>query len=202
MIEQPTTVTPGAVIVPDERPRRRRRGAVALLLALTTVSLGAGMFSLAYFTDNTSTSGTFAAGTVDITTTPATTFFTATGMVPGDTVTQAVTVTNAGSATLRWSMSTVATNALGSALTLTVKTVGTSCAAFDGTSVLAATALNGAAIGSATQGAQAGDRTLAPGAENLCFRVSFPSTASDNPLQGGTSTATFTFNAEQTANNP
>ena len=85
---------------------------------------------------------------------------------------------------------------------LTVKTLGTSCAAFDGTIVLAATALNGAAIGSTTQGAQAGDRTLAGCAnEVLCFRVSLP-LATGNTLQGMTSAVTFTFDAEQTANNP
>ena len=48
MYQAPTTVTPVASEAP---PRRRRRGILALLLGLTVVSLGAGMFSLALFTD-------------------------------------------------------------------------------------------------------------------------------------------------------
>jgi hypothetical protein len=181
--------------------RRRRRGILAILLGLTTISLGAGVFSLALFTDTDGSSGTFATGTIDITTSPSVAF-TVTAMVPGDTVTQGLTITNAGTATFRYAMSAVATTTLGDALTLTVKTQGTSCAAFDGTTVLAATVLDGAAIGSPAQGSQAGDRTLAGAAsEVLCFRVELPLAAA-NTLQGATSTATFTFDAEQTANNP
>jgi hypothetical protein len=79
---------------------------------------------------------------------------------------------------------------------------GATCTAFNGTTLVGPTNLNGAAIGSNAQGAQAGDRTLNAGAsELLCFRVSLPLTAA-NSLQGGTSAATFTFDAEQTANNP
>ncbi len=99
-------------------------------------------------------------------------------------------------------MSTTATTALGTALQLTVKTQGTSCAAFDGTTIVNGVALNGAAIGNPAQGAQAGDRTLAAASnEVLCFRVILP-IASGNTLQGLTSAVTFTFDAEQTANNP
>jgi hypothetical protein len=125
-------------------------------------------------------------------------------MMPGDVNTQPLTVTNGGTAQLRYAMSTTATNALGTAIQLTVKTedAGGGCAAFTGTTVVAATNLNGAAFGSSVQGAQAGDRTLAAGAsEVLCFRVSLPLAAPDS-LQGATSAAAFTFNAEQTANNP
>lgn len=181
--------------------RRRQRGIVALLLALTTLSLGAGLFSLAIFTDTDASTGSFASGTIDIESSP-TVAFTVSAMVPGDSTTQALTIDNAGTAPLRYSLTATATNLLGDTLTLTVKTIGTSCAAFDGTSVLAATALDGAAIGNPAQGANAGDRTLAAAAnEVLCFRVSLP-LATGNTLQGATSTATFTFDAEQTANNP
>ena len=58
-------------------------------------------------------------------------------------------------------------------------------------------------IGDPTQGADAGDRTLpATGADNedLCFNVELPSTTG-NAFQGLTTTATFTFAAEQTVNN-
>jgi len=202
-MDQPiTAVTPAPPAPPEERTsRRRRRGILALLLGLTTVSLGAGMFSLALFTDTTSSTGTFAAGTIDITSSP-TVAFTVSAMVPGDNNTQALTIANAGTAPLRYALTSVATNVLGDTLTLTVKALGTSCAAFDGASVLAATALDGALIGSPTQGAQAGDRVLAAATnEVLCFRVSLP-LATGNALQGTTSAATFTFDAEQTANNP
>lgn len=197
-----TTAERNPVPARSTEPRPpRRRGALALLLGLTAVSLGAGMFSLAVFTDTTASSGTFASGTIDITSTP-TVAFTVSGMVPGDTNTQTLTIANAGTAALRYSLATVATNTLGDALTLTIRTQGTSCAAFDGTVVLAATALDGAGFGSATMGAQTGDRNLAAAtSEVLCFRVSLP-LATLNALQGQSSSATFTFDAEQTANNP
>ena len=184
-----------------DRPGARRRRLLACLLGLSVVSVGAGAFSLALFTDTAASTGTFAAGTIDITSSP-TVPFTVTGMMPGDNNTQALTIANAGTATFRYSMIAAASNPLGDALTLTVKTIGTGCTAFDGTIVLATTVLDGAAIGSVAQGPQTGDRTLA-GATNevLCFRVGLP-TATLDALQGGTSAASFTFDAEQTANNP
>ena len=178
-----------------------RRRLLAALLGLSVLSVGAGAFSLAIFTDTAASTGTFAAGTIDITSSP-TVAFTVANMMPGDTNTQALTIANAGTAQLRYAMTAAATNTLGTTLTLTVKTLGTSCALFDGTSVLAATVLNGATIGSPLQGPDTGDRTLA-GATNevLCFRVTLPGNTG-NLLQGITSAATFTFDAEQVANNP
>jgi hypothetical protein len=71
----------------------------------------------------------------------------------------------------------------------------------DGTS-LYNSSLTVGAIGSAAQGSQAGDRTLnASTSEILCFQVRLPSSAG-NSLQGLSTTATFTFAAEQTSNNP
>jgi hypothetical protein len=192
----PHAVTPGTPL-----PRPRRRGILVLLLALTTLSLGAGVFSLAIFTDTAASTGTFASGTIDIASSPAV-LFTIGPMVPGDTSTQALTITNSGTAQLRYSLATTATNTLGDTLTLAIRTQGSSCAAFDGTTVLAATALDGATFGSPTQGSDTGDRTLAAAAsEVLCFRVALP-LATGNALQGASSSATFTFDAEQTANNP
>jgi hypothetical protein len=195
------STVPHAVMPGTPLPRRRRRGILVLLLGLTTLSLGAGMFSLAIFTDTAASTGTFASGTIDIASSPAVPF-TIGAMVPGDTNTQALTIANSGTAQLRYSLTTTATNTLGDTLTLAIRTQGTSCAAFDGTSVLAATALDGAAFGSPAQGPDTGDRTLAAAAsEVLCFRVSLP-LATGNGLQGASSSATFTFDAEQTANNP
>jgi spore coat-associated protein N len=187
------------------RRRARRRGIVALLGAVSLLTIGAGSMSLAQFTDSATSTWAFTTGTIDINTSPA--VLTAIGsMMPGDNATQALTVTNAGSGDLRYALSVAATNPLGTALNLTIKGpdggVGGSCVLFNGASVLASTTLNGAAFGSNVQGAQAGDRNLAAGAsEVLCLRVSLP-LATGNAMQAASSAATFTFDAEQTANNP
>lgn len=184
--------------------RTRRRGIIALLTALAALTLGAGSVSLAFFTDSDSSTWSFTTGTISITSNPAV-VTAVTGMMPGDSATDSLTIANTGNATLRYAMSTVATNALGGQLTLAVRAedAGGGCAAFTGAVIVASgTTLNGAAIGSSAQGAQAGDRTLAGGAsEVLCFRVSLPS-STGNAFQGVSSVATFTFDAEQTANNP
>lgn len=187
-----------------DRRRKRRRGIVALLAALSALTIGAGSVSLALFTDSDSSTWSFTTGTIDIESNPA--VMTAiTGMMPGDIAKDSLTVSNAGNATLRYAMSTVATNALGSQLTVEVRSqdAGGGCAAFTGAVIVAGgTTLNGAGFGSAVQGPQAGDRTLAGGAsEVLCFQVTLPFNT-PNAFQGATSTATFTFAAEQTANNP
>lgn len=205
MSDTSTISNPGAADVP---PRRRRRGVIAVLLGLTTISLGAGMFSLALFTDSAASSGSFATGTIDIDASPVVAF-NVTGMFPGDDATQALTIDNDGSGQLRYALTVAATDALGAALTLEIREEGTDCATFDGATVLYTTALDGAAFGDPTAGYDAGtplvetgDRTLdALTSEVLCFRVSLPVTA-DDTVQGETSAATFTFDAEQTANNP
>jgi len=179
---------------------KHRRLALASVLGLSVVSLGAGAMSLAIFTDSAASTGTFTSGTIDITSSP-TVAFTVGAMMPGDNDTQALTIANAGTGALRYSLTTVASNTLGDTLTLTIKTLGTDCATFDGTTVLAATALDGAAVGNPAQGADAGDRALAAATnEVLCFRVSLP-LATGNAMQGISSAVTFTFDAEQTANN-
>jgi hypothetical protein len=180
----------------------RRTGLVAALLGLTILTLGAGAFSLAIFTDTAASSGSFASGSIDITSSP-TVAFTVSGMLPGDSDTQALTIANAGTSQFRYAMTTAATGTLGSALELTVKTFGTGCGAFDGTDVVTTTTLDGAVIGDPTEGGDTGDRIL-DGLSNevLCFRVSFPRTTTDPLLGGQTSDATFTFDAEQVANNP
>ena len=186
---------------PDLSVRRRRRGVVAALLSLTVITLGAGVFSLAIFTDSAASTGSFATGTIDISSSP-TVAFTVTSMMPGDANTQALTIANAGTATLRYAMVSAATNVLGSTLQLEVKTLGTNCATFDGTTVVGPTTLNGALIGDVTPGDQGSDRVLTAATnEVLCFQVSLPK-PTGNALQNTTSAVTFTFAAEQTANNP
>jgi len=86
-------------------------------------------------------------------------------------------------------------------LVLTVRDEGSGCGTFDG-AVLYTGALSAAAFGDPAQGAQAGDRVLAAGADEvLCFRIALP-IGSGNAFQDAATSATFTFSAEQTANNP
>lgn len=185
-----------------------------LLATLAAVSLGAGQFSLAIFTDQETVAGTFNTGSIvlDDVKIDALTLTTA-ALMPGDSVTDDVVVENDGTAQLRYSMSTASTNAdlkgLRDVLTLTVREIdatlpATPCDNFDGTVVLAATVLgaNTAKFGDVAAGAQLGDRTLNAAAnETLCFRVSLPG-GTGNPYQSATTTTTFTFDAEQTASNP
>lgn len=182
-----------------EHPRRRRRFAALLALALVSGSLGASALSLAIFTDSQAVTGNaFATGTVDISTTPATALFSVSNMMPGATSSQSIQVNNAGSGALRYAISTsvVTGPTLAAQLQLDIY-AGATCT---GTALYSG-ALAAAAVGSATQGASAGDRSLSGGTnEMLCFKASLPLTTG-NSFQNTSTDVTFTFDAEQTANN-
>jgi predicted ribosomally synthesized peptide with SipW-like signal peptide len=189
--------------------RSRRRGLLALLMVgATFISLTGGMLSLAIFTDQQQVTGNdFTAGTIDISVAPATALLSATTLMPGDTVNGSAVVTNAGTAQLRYAITGIATNAdglgLASQMTVTIRELGTSCAAFDGTQLYSGTVpyATGNLVGDPAQGADAGDRTLNAGvSETLCFRATLP-LATGDAYQGAATTMTFTFAAEQTANN-
>ena len=184
------------------------------VLAIGLLSLLGGLGSLAVFTDQAAVdANTFTTGTVDISTSPTTAVVTYSNMAPGDSTTQSLVVTNAGTLQLRYALSSSATNTdakgLKDQLTLTIKTIdvttpGTPCDDFDGTQLYTGDldGTTGALVGSNAQGSQAGDRTLAASAsETLCFYVALP-LSTGNAFQNATTTATFTFDAEQTANNP
>lgn len=191
------------------------------LTALTVASLSVGtMYSLALFTDQQTDNSTFTTGTIVLDSTKiAAMDLTSSLMMPGDTKRSPVTVENIGTAQLRYAVSQTSTNAdsknLRSALLATVKTAdagggtdfasdGDYCDDASGTSLRASAALgaSGNLVGDPTQGSQSGDRTLAAASnEVLCFYVNLPLSAA-NSLQGATTTTTFTFDAEQTANNP
>jgi len=191
-------------------------------LAITTiavVSLTAGtMMSMALFTDQETDDSTFTLGTIVLDATKiAAMSLTSTAMMPGDTVIGPVTVENDGTAQLRYAVSQASTNAdtksLRDSLLLVILTEDTGAGAFgtdgnycddaNGTSLRASAALgaSGNLVGDPTQGSQAGDRSInAAASEVLCFSVNLPVSAADS-LQGAVTTTTFTFQAEQTANN-
>lgn len=184
-----------------KRRQKRRRALVAILLSSSLATLGAGAMSLAVFSDSRASTGAWTTGTIVLGVSPSTSF-NATNVFPGDSGSQTINVANTGTGALRYALSTSATNTdgkgLASQLNLTI-TRGTCPSA---SSSIYNAALGSAAFGSSAQGAQTGDRTLAAGtSENLCFAWSLP-LSTGNGFQNATTTATFTFDAEQTANNP
>lgn len=164
--------------------------------------------TLALFTDSDDVgSNAFDTGTISLSTSPTSALLSFSNMFPGDQVTAELSLANDGSGELRYAMtSSVTESVLSAGLSARVKTGLSTCDSanmdddtagtvlFDGT-------LDGTSFGDPTQGAHSGDRTLAAGAsENLCFRALLP-TSADNTLQGLSTTATFTFQSEQTKNN-
>ncbi len=190
--------------------KTRKLTTTIVVLALLVSVLSVGV--LAVFTDSTSVgANTFATGDVDLSTSPTSALVTFSAMLPGDQVTAPITVTNDGSADLRYAItSTTTENTLAAQLDLTVKSGVATCtnAGFGASGTVLygpadvgnTTAVN--LVGNPTQGAQAGDRAVAAGAnETLCFNVSLP-LSTGNAFASLSSTATFTFQAEQTQNNP
>lgn len=187
-------------------PMRVALTATALLVAGTMATI----MSLALFTDSADVTGnTFSTGSVDISAAPATAALSFPGMTPGDQDTAPLLVSNGGTLDLRYAMrSTTTENVLASALVLTVKSGVVTCDdanwAASGTTLFSGplgSVAGTAVIGSPSVGADAGDRVLAPGAsEVLCVNVTLPLAATAG--EGLSTTATFGFLAEQTANNP
>jgi predicted ribosomally synthesized peptide with SipW-like signal peptide len=192
---------------------------VLMVAGLAVVSMTAGASSLALFTSTaTVPANTFSTGTVTISTNPTTALVTFAAMAPGDQVTAPITVSNTGTLPLRYALSSVADNVdvkgIKDQLVLTVKSGVTTCTtgAYAATGVIQYTgdldSTAGKIIGdvasgqTGTVGTVGADRVLAATTnEILCFNVSLP-LATLNPFQTATTTATLTFAAEQTANNP
>lgn len=176
------------------------------IAACTALAGAPWAFTQAVWTDTETVGGNaFTTATVNLGLNTTNALLTVSSMLPGDKVTAPLTITNSGTGALRYAMSSSATpSTLADGMTGTIRTGVTTCttAGFTGTgSQLVTGALSSLAFGSSAQGAQAGDRTLAASAsETLCFQAELPLAAA-NALQGITSTVTFTFTAEQTANN-
>lgn len=191
---------------PSRNPIKILLSVAVLLVGVATIAVT----SLALFTD-TATVGanSFTTGTVDINAAPATAVLTMPAMVPGDQVTNPLTVSNDGSLELRYAIeSTTSEDVLASELVMTIKSGVTTCDdanwAADGSTLYSGrlgSTTTDAIVGSATPGDDAGDRVLAStGNEVLCFNVTLPIAATAG--QGTTTVATLDFEAEQTANNP
>ena len=187
-----------------------------ILLVLMTVGMvatGVGVASNAIWTDSDDVDpNLFTTGSVSLSTNPTTALVTFTSGAPGeDTTPQTLTVTNDGTMELRYAVTMTADTDgkdlyLELDLTIREEDVEPSvpCDDFDGTVLYgpAPFLLTGNLIGDPTQGAQANDRVLADSSsEYLCFRVTLPSDA-PNSVQAASTTAVFTFESEQTANNP
>jgi predicted ribosomally synthesized peptide with SipW-like signal peptide len=169
--------------------------------------------SLAVFTDQETVDGTFSTGSIVLDDVKIDGLvLSISPLMPGGTITDDVVVENDGTAQLRYAISTATTNPdaklMRYALNLTVRTIdvttpGVPCDNFDGTQLYTGVlGASTAAVGSPAAGAQAGDRTLAGLAnETLCFRLTLP-LATGNAYAAATAVTTFTFDAEQTANNP
>ena len=161
-----------------------RRLAVLAIIGLGIVGLGVA------YSDHPVAIGTAA---IELTTGTGTATLSAANMAPGDVVGAAITITNSGREAMAYGMSaddiSTGSKALATALILTVRTVGSSCADFDG-SVLFEGPLGAAAFGND------GDSRPLEGAtaEILCFRASLPVDTGD-ALQGAATSVTLMFGA-------
>ena len=178
--------------------------------------LGASLpFSGAFFAGQQDSSGNvFDTASVALSSDPGSALLAATGMLPGDTVHGLLTVSNTGTVPLRYAMTTSAGNAdgkdLAGALRLAVRSKTADPCEWQGGALISppsgTVALREATIGDPMPGSQSGDRILAaaggPGdSEQLCFHLSLPADAG-NGYSSASTTATFTFIAEQTGHNP
>jgi len=169
--------------------------AAGTIVGLTVVSLAVGLYAVISAARPPAAADPHHVeiSSVDLTDGKRDAVISARDMVPGDVVTTSVTVANPSGVPMQYAMTRGAVSAggdsLAAGLILTVRTVGTSCAAVDG-AILFEGPLDEAAFGSESVG-----RQLAPAtAEILCFRAVLPPDAS-NELQGAATTVTLSFGA-------
>lgn len=191
---------------------RRRRAAVlgCALVAGTTTT----MVSAALFTDATTVPGAAVdTSNVVLELAPTARVFSFT-LAPGESFVTPLTVSNNGPLALRYAVrgnsDAADANFIAPRLRFTAKTGVTTCTtpgfAASGTviagPVTAASTTGTNVLGSPTQGGQTGDRVLGPGAsEVLCLQTTLPADQRGD-IGGRSTTVTYTFAAEQTANNP
>jgi predicted ribosomally synthesized peptide with SipW-like signal peptide len=189
--------------------RTERTRKLILTGALAVATIASGAFSMAYFTDTESDDSTFDTGTIILDAAKVDALnLTTSDMVPGDSITSAVVVENDGTDELRYDLDsaaadTVSPNGEGLFTELEIAVSGAdvdttpdgdSCDDFDGTPIQTQEVLG-------ATNSLAANRVLAANAsETLCVRVVLPSDTG-NDMQDASSVTTFTFAAEQTANN-
>ncbi len=203
--------------------KRHTKWILVALMAIGGLAALLGAASQAIWTDSDAVGGNdFATGSISLTTAPTSAIWTpVTDQVPGDRASGFLTVTNAGTAELRYAVSGSNTDAtLSAGMNVRIgeegitagcefpyhNTDGTLVTLTDDTPLFAGTLDTALLIGNSAQGDDAtpggGDRTLTAGAnEVLCFSVVLPLSAA-NSLQSLSNTTTFTFDSEQTSNNP
>ena len=172
-----------------QKPRRRRSGLLALLMAGTALIAATGAtMSLALFTSQVAVAGNaFTAGTIVLGVNPASAILTSGALMPGDVIPvgvpgQVVTVSNTGTGALRYSITGTSTDAdakhLNTVLVLTVRqpdgNAGASCALFTGNVLFSAVVPTAGVnmVGDPTQGNQAGESRRAEDLADLGLDVS------------------------------
>jgi alternate signal-mediated exported protein len=197
--------TPSSKQAPERRDWRRTsvfasarlRAALGLGVVLSVGVVG----THAFWTDSATVVGaTFSTGTIDLkvnnldNNVPFTSISFA-SMVPGNSTSGVLTVKNAGTAPLKYTATSTATNADGKNLAagLVVKVTGDATTSGTSPATTCAAAALGGTGASLTGSLVATGRLLAPGAsETLCVQVTLPA-AAPSALQGATTTATLTF---------
>lgn len=154
------------------------------LMTFSAVSIMIGAGAFAAFSATAINSGNvFTTGTLNLTTTPATGTFNVTGMKPGDTVNQTITVNNTGSLNLTYNITgsiPTGDEPLSSDLALSVYSGAT---LISGPGKITDLNILSRALAATTN-------------ETLTFSVNLPSGVG-NEAQGQTTNATFTFSATQ-----
>jgi predicted ribosomally synthesized peptide with SipW-like signal peptide len=191
----------------------RRPGRIRTALALGVV-LGTGAVGVhAYWSDTaTLTTGSFAAGSLDITldgnatgvgTGYTKTAFGLSSMLPGESIASTIAVGNGGTVPLSYTATATATGDLASAIAFKVYTGGTAsnsgtAATGDRAGSCGGTFVSGPTVLTDTpQSMITTPRSVAVGSsENICILASL-STSASSSLQGSTATAMFAFAATQ-----
>jgi hypothetical protein len=181
------------------------------LIAIAVLSSEVHGETVAYFRRvGTSATNPVTGSTLDLATGPSSLTTTIDDIVPGETQTFPLTVTNSGSVTARYALSTTATNvdtkALATQLTLTIKRNVSSCsvAGFASTGTLVYGADSSLAslgsplsiIGTYTAYPNGGPVLTEGSSDSLCLRIRLPA-ATGTSYQGSATAVTFTVSAHQ-----
>ncbi len=183
----------------------RRRGVLGLIFRGIFI-VGVAVAFVHVLTANPVASWDATPGSVDISTSPGSSVLSFGGMAPGDSVTRPLTVSNAGSLPLLYSVrSMTSEDTLAAQLDMTIKTDVTKCSdpGFDGDGeiIYGPGDLGSTAgldlVGDPALGPDPGDRVLEVSAsETLCIQVSLPP-GTGNAFQGLTTETTLLLIAEQ-----